>query len=212
MNELKSILLAIWILFISYALFLAPINEGDYSFLNQMFSLQYTDPLLISVFTLLGIWPIVYCILLLENDRASIKAWPFALGSFVLGAFSLLPYFVFHIEKRRVKNRTPKQVQAILSNRGLYILLLLLTILVMAFGIYFGNVQVYAQAFMQSRFVHVMTIDFAVLTLLSMLGIAHHAYYLHERSKRLWWLGIIPIIGALLYLLITDARQREAEE
>ncbi|KGP73811.1 hypothetical protein [Pontibacillus yanchengensis] len=212
MNELKSILLAIWILFISYALFLAPINESDYSFLNQMFSLQYTDPLLIAVFSLLGIWPVVYCILLLENDRASIKAWPFALGSFVLGAFSLLPYFVFHIEKRRVTNRTPKQVQAILSNRGLYILLLLLTILIMAFGLYFGNFQIYSQAFMQSRFVHVMTIDFVVLTLLSMLGIAHHAYYLNERSKRLWWLGVIPIIGALLYLLITDARQREAEE
>ncbi|MFC0525060.1 hypothetical protein ACFFGV_15880 [Pontibacillus salicampi] len=211
MKELKSILLALWLLFISYAFFLAPIEGGKDVFLQHLFSAQYTDPLLMTVFSLLGIWPAVYCILLLENDRASIPAWPFALGSFVAGAFTILPYFVFHIEKRRVKNRTPERARLFLSNRGLYILLLLLTVVLMAFGLYYGDVNVYADMFMQSRFVHVMTIDFIVLTLLSMVAIAHHAYYLHERSQKLWWLGLIPIIGALIYLLITDNRQRVEE-
>lgn len=204
MRQLKSIMLAIWLLFIVYAFFLAPIKEGDIDYLTQILTMDAPDPMLVAVFSLLGVWPMVFAILLVTEDRASIPAWPFVLGSFVLGAFALFPYFIFHYESRKRKNRTSEKVYEILKGRTFPLVLFILSVGLVGYGVGYGSMIAYQEAFLESRFVHTMTIDFIMLTLLSLLGIAHHTYY-HKGSslKSYWPLGFLPLLGPLIYILIS---------
>lgn len=203
MRGLKAVLLGTWLLFISYSFFLAPV-DGNEGYLTEFLTLNAPDPLLLAVFSLLGVYPAVFSILLLENDKATIPAWPFALGSFLLGAFSLLPYFIFHKDRKGVqRNRTSVRLQAIVNSSSLQLALLTITIFLMVYGLFFGSLETYSQAFYESRLVHVMTIDFLVLTCLAVLGIYHHAFYKNPHLSSKCWLGMVPIIGPLLYLYIS---------
>ncbi|QHE53951.1 hypothetical protein [Pontibacillus sp. HMF3514] len=208
MKELKSILLAFWLLFICYALFLTPI-EGDLDYVATLFSLDEPEPLIMAVFLLLGVWPMVFGLLLLENDQSTISAWPYVMFSFLFGAFALLPYFIFHRDQRKRENRTSNRIGEMIKNPFFPFALLIFTMIFVIYGLIYGNVEVYQEAFFNSRFVHVMTLDFFMLTLLSVLGISHHAYHRNGQGTRLSILGLIPIIGALVYLFITHWQESE---
>lgn len=208
MKELKAILLAFWLLLICYALFLTPV-EGNLDYVALLFSLDEPEPLIMAVFFLLWIWPVVFGLLLLENDRSSIKAWPYVMFSFLFGAFALLPYFIFHRDLRNGVNRTSNRIQEIIKNPFFPFTLFVFTMIFLIYGLVYGSIEVYREAFYASRFIHVMTIDFGVLVLLSILGITHHAYHQKGHGTRLCVLGIIPIIGPLFYLFITHWQERK---
>lgn len=212
MRGIKALLLGVWLLFINYSLFLAPV-EGPDDYFMQLITFQSLDPLLVAVFSLLGVYPLVFAILLLENDKSSIPAWPFSLGAFFLGAFSLLPYFAFHNDFEQIKrNRTSKKLYSLLRKPSLILILGGITIALFLYGTLLGNVGEYAHAFQTSRFVHVMTIDFVVLTFLSILGIYHHSLFKNPRLSRLCWLGSIPILGALFYLYICQSYSTQMKQ
>ncbi|QSS99933.1 hypothetical protein IMZ31_18035 [Pontibacillus sp. ALD_SL1] len=212
MRQLKSIMLATWLLFIVYAFVLAPIEDGGTNYLKQMITMDSPDPLLVTVFSLLGVWPMVFGILLVSKDKATIPAWPFVLGSFALGAFALFPYFIFHYEKRNRTNRTSQRLYRTVTNIYFPLTLFIISIALLLYGLVYGSFSDYQQAFWESRFVHTMTIDFMMLTLLSLLGISHHAYYQNDRSLRSYWpLGFIPLLGPLIYILIAGKRNVETE-
>ena len=86
----------LWLGFISYAFFLAPPEQPDTFELIKNLSTgnwQGINPLIISLFNIMGIWPFIYSAVVFFDGRGQrISAWPFALGAFALGAFSLLPY------------------------------------------------------------------------------------------------------------------------
>lgn len=208
MKELKSILLAFWLLFICYALFLTPV-EGNWDYVATLFSLDEPEPLIMAVFLLLGVWPVVFGLLLLENDQSSISAWPYVMFSFLFGAFALLPYFIFHRDQRKRENRTSNRTRELIKNPFFPFSLLIFTMIFVIYGLVYGNVEVYQEAFFNSRFVHVMTLDFFMLTLLSVMGISHHAYHRNGRGNRWSLLGFIPIIGALIYFFITHWQESE---
>ncbi|MFP3488833.1 hypothetical protein R0K20_14610, partial [Staphylococcus sp. SIMBA_130] len=73
------------------------------------------DAGLLAMFSLLGVFPAVFALLFLRNVSGSVPAWPFVVGSFVLGAFSLLPYFILNKNKER-SNRTPNKVRKFLQS------------------------------------------------------------------------------------------------
>lgn len=210
MKELKAVLLAFWLLFICYALFLTPV-DGDLGYVADLFSLDEPEPLVMAVFFLLGVWPMVFALLLLENDQSSLPAWPYVLFSFLFGAFALLPYFIFHRDQRKRKrvNRTSKGIRDVIQNPFSPFALAIFTMIFIIYGLMYGSFDVYQDAFYSSRFVHVMTIDFGVLTLLSVLGITHHAYHKYGRGTRLCFLGFIPIVGALFYLFMIHWQERD---
>jgi len=208
MKELKSILLAFWLLFICYALFLTPV-EGNLEYVATLFSLDEPEPLIMAVFLLLGVWPFVFGLLLLENDQSSISAWPFVMFSFLFGTFALLPYFIFHRDQRKRENRTSNRAREMIKNPFFPFALLIFTIIFVVYGLIYGNVEVYKEAFFNTRFVHVMTLDFFMHTLLSVMGISHHAYHRNGRGTRLSILGFIPIIGSFVYLFITHWQESE---
>ncbi|MGB8000254.1 MAG: hypothetical protein WCF60_09245 [Anaerobacillus sp.] len=187
----KISLLIIWLGFIFYSLFLAPDGNGEY--FSDLMTMNDPDPGLLAMFSLLGVFPVVFAILLLQDDRGSVPAWPFVLGSFAFGAFSLLPYFILNSNMAR-SNRTPDKVAQFLQSKGLLVVLILLTLFLFGYGILAGEPDVYKTAFGESNFVHVMTIDFVVLTMLSVIA-------LYDRNHRNAFVGLIPIIGSLLIVM-----------
>jgi hypothetical protein len=86
----------LWVSFAVYAFFLAPPNQPDTFELIKNLSTGKWDginPLVIALFNIMGIWPMIYSGLIFSDGREQkIPAWPFAVGSFGVGAFALLPY------------------------------------------------------------------------------------------------------------------------
>ncbi|WP_371017916.1 hypothetical protein [Pseudalkalibacillus sp. JSM 102089] len=187
----RFILLILWLGFILYSVFLAP--EGNGPYLSELLTMNQPDPSLLAMFSLLGVFPAVFAVLLLRSDRGSIPAWPFVLGSFVTGAFSLMPYFILN-KKKDAPNRTPDKLRILLQSRGLSLVLIMIALGLMIYGLVAGDASIYHKAFLESNFVHVMTIDFLVLTGLSILA-------LRERDRVSGIHGLLPIVGPLMIVI-----------
>lgn len=219
----------LWLIFIVYALFMAPGNSpGNDPVFKGLLTLQSKEAWLLTVFSWLGIFPAVYACLLLRNSvkaggregKRSVPAWPFVLFSFGLGAFALLPYYawVWTFPVRtgsayQVNNHLPMPsadssktgVARVAASKLTHLVLLLLTLGLAVYAITQGNPEHYAEAFNQSSFVHIMTIDLGVLTLLSTLAIFQDARD-NGRAAYWAWLGLLPLAGPLIYLL-TESEQ-----
>ncbi|WP_338781512.1 hypothetical protein [Metabacillus sp. FJAT-52054] len=159
----------LWFILVAYALFLAPGQGGlQDPVLKSLLAGNYKelDPLIMMVFSFLGIFPIVWSGLYLRQDHYSVPAWPFALLSFGLGAFSLLPYLFFKGKDRKKRSNVRRAGRILLSN--LVILpLLLATLSLYVYGLFQGRFSAYQEAFMQSKLVSVKTADFIVLVIYS---------------------------------------------
>ncbi|MGR9048690.1 hypothetical protein ACQ4XT_08680 [Halobacillus faecis] len=199
MNVRQVLFLAGWIAFISYALFLAP--DGNLGYLDQLLTMDEPDPFLLMVFSFLGIYPLVFVALLIGEDHGRLPLWPFLLGMFMLGAFALMPYFFLSKAREIKRGRIPDWFVKIFHTRFFIFVLMAVTAVLLWHGLGNGDDQAYWRAFQTSNFVHVMTIDFMVLTLLSIFVI----YWKERRDGRAThrhWMGAIPIFGALVYLLL----------
>lgn len=202
----RGLFFLIWVSFILYAWLFAP--TGNAGYLNQLLTMDNPDPLLLCVFSMLGIFPMAFSMMLLSHDRQRIPAWPFAIGSFALGAFALLPYF-FLTKNEAVRSvRTPRWLLSVFQSLSLRLLLLIGTMVLVVYGFGWGSIEQYVPAFQASSFVHVMTIDLFVLS-----GLSVYAIYCYEQQRRyLAWLGVIPLIGFLLYLVIEREEKNEVEK
>lgn len=168
----RSLLFAsLWLGFCLYAVFLAPPADPDTVTLIQHLSQgewAELNPLIVALFNLMGIWPMVYTAVLFADGRGQrVPAWPFVLGSYGLGAFLLLPYFAL-----RQPNPTFKGTKTIAirvwDSPWLAVSLFLGTIVLLGYGLGNGLSQGYWGDFVSqwqtSRFIHVMSLDFCVLT------------------------------------------------
>lgn len=193
----------VWLLLVGYAVFLAPGGETD-PILSNIFSgnLGAIDPLVLAVFNSLGLFPMVFLTLLLLNDRQKWPAWPFALLSFVVGAFSLLLYFAFGDRKADRKLRTPQWLLRFLGSR-FWLILLMLSWTVNGLTLLQGfSFAAYREAFFASGLVSVMTVDWFVLWGLSVY--TTYRFYPQAKLKALAW---IPIIGSVLVLFVNKKHQ-----
>jgi len=211
---LKWILGIIWLAFVAYAWVWAPGKPlGSDPVFKELITLQSKEAWLMTVFSWLGIFPAVFACLLLNtpaNERGSrIPVWPFVLLSFGLGAFALIPYFALSSPRRSRSGhehphfgyRRNSGVGRIAGHKLTHGILLLLTLGTTLYGFTQGHLAVYMEAFRQSSFVHIMTIDFVVLTLLSVLAIHRDAVF--SRRSRMWAvIGVIPLVGPLVYLVV----------
>lgn len=192
------IFLITWLLLIGYALFLAPGGETD-PIMSSVFSgdLGAIDPLVLAVFNSLGLFPMMFLTILLLNDRQKWPAWPFALLSFGIGAFALLPYFALGNRKTDRRLRTPAWLVRFLSSRFWLIVFMLFWVgnaLTLLQGF---SLTAYQDAFFASSLVSVMTVDWFVLWGLSVYTVYH--FYPHAKRKSLAW---IPILGPILVLYL----------
>ncbi|MDO7907611.1 hypothetical protein Q5741_14470 [Paenibacillus sp. JX-17] len=203
--------LIVWIAFIVYALLLAPDGRGEDPIFLDLIQLRSTEPSLLAMFSLLGLYPLAYACLLLRSDVRRVPAWPFVIAAFALGAFALIPYYILNRNDIRSyrDSRAPQWILRLVRSPIVLVLLLLGTLAVMGYGLLNGHAEEYREAFGSSRFVNVMTIDFVVLTLLSV-----YAIYRDEDRPPLHagvaWIGILPIVGLLVYIWLTRHKARMA--
>ncbi|USL44628.1 hypothetical protein [Priestia megaterium] len=200
----------VWAMLVLYALLLAPGASvaNDLLFKNLITgNFQQVDPLVVMVFSFLGLFPLLFMVMICKKDTYKLPGWPFSLLSFALGAFSLLFYYQWKGQKVRTRSRIPSRFIAIISSRLWIGLCLALTIAGYVYGLSVGSIKAYGDAFMQSQLVSVMTADFFVLTWLS------YCVMTKERiaSRPYLLLCFIPVAGPFLILLLLP-RQDVREE
>lgn len=209
-NELKNQqgmkVLVLSFLLVCFALIILTFqlpSEDEFSLISNLIFFQYTtiEPLLIIVFYLMGIWPAVQATLLYgDGNEKRIPDWPFILLSFFTGAYILSIYILVR-EGRQAKKQRNRFTQLFDSTPwGIFLIILTITLFIL--GILLGNPQEYIEVFQKYLFVRVMTIDFLLFTVITPITIYIHSVNNSiEVSPYVLILGVIPILGALYYIL-----------
>ena len=196
----------LWIGFGSYAFLLAPPDDTNTLDLIKNLSLgnwEGINPLIISLFNIMGVLPIMYASLLfIDGKGQKIKAWPFAIGSFALGAFALLPYLALREPNPEFTGEKDVFLN-ILDSRFTGIFAAVGAIILFVFGIWNGDWADFIQQWQTNRFIHVMSLDFCLLSLLfpSLIGddLARRGI---DNKLILLAIAFIPFFGALIYLIL----------
>lgn len=198
----------LWAGLVLYAVFLAPGESGNSDEIMMQLitgSFENVDPLVVMVFSFLGVFPILFALLLLPNDRNKLPVWPFVIGSFALGAFALLPYFFLKRKTSADKQRISLKVKRMQDSKVLLGFLITLTVFLYIYGISLGSLENYQKALLSSQLVSVMTVDGIVLTWLSW-------YVFKQDSPNTSFLAIsfIPVLGPLLLLIMRSKRKAKS--
>ncbi|WP_310414043.1 DUF2834 domain-containing protein [Chamaesiphon sp. OTE_8_metabat_110] len=217
----------LWLLFTGYAFLLAP-PVGEASPLeNRSDTLQLIidlstgkwdgiNPLVIALFNLMGVLPMIYaCLMLIDGKTQKLRAGLFSAASFGVGAFAILPYLALRVSDpaNRVGVASPLEnrpsaspierngIIKLVDSRWLGISLTIATIVLLSYGISQGNFADFAQQWQTNRFIHVMSLDFCLLTLLLPVLIPDDMKRRHfDNPKLVNALSLIPLFGALYYL------------
>jgi hypothetical protein len=153
------------------------------------------------VFNLMGVWPIVYTSLMLRDGHGQkLRAWPFAVASFAVGAFAILPYLALRQPHSDIK-ANPSWLLRVLESRWLGLLLLLGSTSLLALGLSQANWADFWQQWQTSRFIHVMSLDFVMLSLVNIALIGDD---LTRRRQPASWraFAFVPLLGPCLYLCL----------
>ncbi|HEY9605035.1 MAG TPA: DUF2834 domain-containing protein [Allocoleopsis sp.] len=196
----------LWVGLIIYAFFLAPPNQPDTFELIKNLSIGKWDginPLIIALFNIMGIWPFIYsCLVFIDGRQQKIPAWPFAAGSFGVGAFALLPYLALRQPNQEFTGSKSLFLK-VLDSRWLGVALTLGTLVLLGFGLLQGDWGDFIQQWQTNRFIHVMSLDFCLLCLLfpTLLGddMARRGW---KNSSLFWVVALLPLLGPVLYLCI----------
>ncbi|AFY76108.1 hypothetical protein Ple7327_0676 [Pleurocapsa sp. PCC 7327] len=196
----------LWVGLIGYAFLLAPPNQPDTFELIIKLSTgawEGINPLIIALFNLMGILPLIYaCLLFIDGRGQKIKAFPFVLGSFGVGAFAILPYLALRNSNPEFSGQKDWLIK-ILDSRFTGIILTIGTVILLVFGFSQGNWEDFIRQWQTSRFIHVMSLDFCFLCLL-FPSLLNDDLARREIGNLLifWIVSLVPLLGALVYLCL----------
>ncbi|XP_059283541.1 uncharacterized protein LOC132037097 [Lycium ferocissimum] len=212
------VLFGLWSGLMYYVFFLAPNQTPltDMYFLKKLLKLKGDDgfqmnQVLEGLWYIMGLWPLVYSMLLLPTARSSkgsIPVWPFLVLSCFGGAYALIPYFALwkpppppveatELQKLPLNLFESKLTAGITMAAGLGIIFYA--------GFSDGDVwKEFYQYFSQSRFIHVMSIDFSLLSAFAPFWIYNDmtARKWYDKGSWLLPLSVVPFLGPALYLLL----------
>jgi peptidoglycan/LPS O-acetylase OafA/YrhL len=197
----------IWLGFSAYAFIFAPPDQPDTLELIKNLSIgqwEGINPLVISLFNIMGVWPMLYaCLVFIDGRGQKIPAWLFASFSFGVGAFALLPYIALREPNPEFKGQKNTFIK-ILDSRITAILLSTGAIILVFYGVSQGNWSDFAYQWQTSRFIHVMSLDFCLLCLLfsSLVGDDMARRGMAENKALFWLTALVPLLGALVYLCV----------
>jgi hypothetical protein len=196
----------LWLGFVSYAFLLAPPDRPDtFQLIIDLSTGKWTgiNPLIIALFNLMGILPLIYAaLILIDGKNQQIPAGLFSALSFGVGAFAILPYLALREPNSRLIGDRNGMIK-LLDSRWFGIILSIGTIGLLAYGIGRGDWADFIQQWRTSRFIHVMSLDFCLLSLLLPVLIGDdipRRRFTNPRAIQL--LSFIPLFGGLLYLCI----------
>ncbi|MEL7035122.1 MAG: DUF2834 domain-containing protein [Cyanobacteria bacterium J06592_8] len=213
----KIVFGCLWIGFGVYAFTFAPPDQPDTLNLIKDLSTgnwQEINPLIVALFNIMGIWPLIYSsILFVDGQGQKIPAWPFAIASFAVGAFAILPYLTFRQPNPHSCGSTNIFLK-LLGSRITGLLLTLGTLTLIGYGLNGGDWSDFVQQWQTSRFIHVMSLDFCCLCLLFPALLSDDMARRGMKNPILFWtVALIPLLGPLLYLCVrsslTDADQAQ---
>ncbi len=202
---LKKLLFgAIWLGLTVYAFGFAPPDRPEtFALIVRLSTGQWEgiNPWIISLFNAMGIWPLLYCgLMLVDGDGQRLKAWPFAAASMAVGAFAILPYLAL---------RTPHQDWfgqkdwglKLWNSRWIGAIGLAGAVACFSFGLSQGDWADFVRQWQSSRFINVMSLDFCLLSLLFPALVSDDLVRRQERPALLW-VTVLPLLGPSLYLIL----------
>jgi hypothetical protein len=191
----------IWIAFSTYAFVFAPPDSPETITLITNLStgkIAGINPLIVALFNIMGIWPLIYsCVLFADGRGQKIPAWLFATLSFGVGAFALVPYLALR-EPNPEFSGNKNIFLKVLDSRFTGILLTLGAAALVAFGLTKGDWSDFIQQWQTSRFIHVMSLDFCMLSLLFPALLADDmARRGMQNATAFWAVTLVPLFGPL---------------
>jgi hypothetical protein len=194
----------LWIAFSTYAFVFAPPDSPEtIALITNLSTGKVADinPLIVALFNIMGVWPLIYsCVLFTDGRGQKIPAWLFAVLSFGVGAFALLPYLALREHNPEFPG-TKNVFLKILDSRFTGILLTLGAAALVAFGLTKGDWSDFVQQWQTSRFIHVMSLDFCMLSLVFPALLADDmARRGMKNSTAFWAVTLVPLFGPLAYL------------
>jgi hypothetical protein len=194
----------IWVSFVVYAFAFAPPDRPDTVTLITHLSTGQWDginPWIIALFNAMGVWPLVYCgVLFVDGDGQRVRAWPFAMASFAVGAFALLPYLALRSPHPNGSGTKSWDLK-IWDSRWIGVIALVGAIACLGFGLTQGDGSDFIQQWQTSRFIHVMSLDFCLLSLLFPTLVRDDMAQRGMDNAVLFWITVLPLIGPCLYLI-----------
>lgn len=196
----------LWLGFIAYAFGFAPPDRPDtLELITNLSTGKWAgiNPLIISLFNLMGVFPLIYsCLLFIDGRGQKIPAWIFATLSMGVGAFALLPYLALRQPNPTFsgqKNLLLKLLDARLTG----VVLSIGAIALIAYGLSRGDWVDFIQQWQTSRFIHVMSLDFCLLCLLFPTLLGDDMARRNMNNSVIFWLtALIPLFGSLVYLCV----------
>ena len=201
--------IALWLLwagFIAYVLLLAPpITPDTLRLITNILTGQWAEvnPIILSIFSLVGIWILIYsCLLFIDGRMQKIRFWPFALGSVGTGVISLIPYLALRESNQEFSGQKDALLK-VFDSRWTGIILNFSALFLLAFGFLAGDWGAFIQQFQSDRFVNGMSLAFCLFCLLfpTVLGddMARRGFNI---PPVFWAVSLVPLLGPLAYLCI----------
>lgn len=211
------LIFGIWAGLMYYIFQLAP-NQTPYRdtyFLQKLCNLKGDDgfrmnDVLVPLWYIMGLWPLVYSMLLLPTGRSSkskIPVWPFLILSCIGGAYALIPYFVLWkpppppIDEEEIGQWPLKFLESKLTAGVTFAVGLGLIVYAAKAG--GEDWQEFIRYFRESKLIHITCLDFCLLSAFSPFWVYN------DLTARRWkngsWLlplALIPFVGPSLYLLL----------
>ncbi|XVF31923.1 hypothetical protein REPUB_Repub17cG0037000 [Reevesia pubescens] len=212
------LLFVLWGALMYYVFNLTPDQNPsrDMYFLKKLLNLKGDDgfrmnEVLVSLWYIMGLWPLVYSMLLLPTGRSSknsIPTWPFLVFSCFGGAYALLPYFVLWspppppVEETELKKWPLNFLESKLTAG---ISLAAGVGLIIYAGL--ANADVWGefyQYFRESKFIHITSLDFTLLSAFAPFWVYNDmtARKWHDKGFWLLPLSLVPLLGPALYLVL----------
>jgi hypothetical protein len=206
----------IWVGFIAYVFFLAPpIQPDTLKLLQNLFTGQWQliNPIVLSVFNLVGICLLMHsCLLFFDGRMQKIPAWPFALASVGTGVVGLLPYLALREPNQEFSGSKDTWLK-LLDSRWTGVILSVSAIAIIAYGLVFGDWENFVEQYQTSRFINAMSLAVCLLVLLfpALLGddMARRGL---KNSQLFWAVALVPLVGPLLYLCLRPSLSDSGQE
>lgn len=202
----KVLLSVVWVAFVAYTLLLAPLEQpGTLTLVEKLVKLQWADinPFVITLFSLMGVWPLVYaCLMFIDSRMQNISAWPSFLASNGSGVIGMMPYLLLREPSQKFSGQKNIWLK-ILDSRIMGVCLSLITAGLLVYALLTGDWGDFVEQWHTNRFIYLMSLDFSLLYLVfpSLLGddMARRGI---EDARIFWAVALVPLLGAIAYLCL----------
>nr|RNJ68525.1 MAG: hypothetical protein EDM05_15630 [Leptolyngbya sp. IPPAS B-1204] len=202
----QTLLWIVWLGLIAYILLFAPPIQADtFQPLQTLFSgqLPTVNPVMIALFSLIGIWLLIYsCLIFADGRMQDLPAWAFMLAAMGTGVLGLIPYLAMRQSNQEFSGEKDAWL-ALMDARSTGVILTISTAILLAYGLLFGDWAAFVYEFQTNRFVNGMSLAFCLFCLL----FPYPTLWGDDRARRglsavgrTEWLTWIPLFGPLVYL------------